>query len=208
MMNEVDTNETIPLYQNSLSNISSNVPSNIAPIPNQIPPISYDQNEQICPICLSALTSHETRQTVCYHTFHKHCIERWMLYNTTCPSCRHVLVDNVDNLVINDLPEYPNVNDELIDYLPYRFVCGRLRCCYYQIPPSFALTLQLISMIFLFFILFNTAMSWDGSFFDYLSLILSSTIFLFLLVLHILLRYNLRIQNCRIVSIHIEDEIL
>ena len=207
MMNEMNRDETIPLYQSSIQNL----PSNIAPIPNQTPnppnPL-YDQNSQICPICLSALTTYETRQTPCNHIFHKHCIEQCMLYNTTCPVCRRVLVEGIEPIAINDLPEYPNANDQLIDYLPYRFICGRLRCCYYQIPPTFMLSLQLIGLIFIGLILVNSAMSWDGTVFDYVSVIISSLMFLFLLVLHILLRNNLRIQNCRIVPIHIEDQLL
>lgn len=219
MMNEVDTDETIRLYQNSpppnysvsphnYSNVpvTQNIqttPNNIAPLPN---PNHNIHNQTECTICLSALSNEQTRQTTCGHMFHKNCIERWMLYSTMCPVCRHIVVDDIQPIVINDLPEYPNANDQFIDYLPYRFVCGRLRCCYYQIPPSFLLSLQLIGIIFIGFILINSALSWGGTVYDYITIITSSLMFIFLLVLHILLRYNLRIQNCRVVSIHIGNE--
>ena len=206
-MNELDTDETIRLYQyppqnnvthNNLQNNQSNIPSNIAPMPNLLD----------CPICLSSITIDQSRQTTCGHSFHKNCIERWMLYNTTCPVCRHVLVDGVEAIAINDQPEYPNVNDQFIDYLPYRFICGRLRCCYYQIPPAFVLSLQLIAIFFLLFLLINSALNWDGTAFDYISVISTSLILLFILSLHILLRNNWRIRNCRIVPIYAEEEIV
>ena len=45
---------------------------------------------QTCPICLE----HDTvvRHTLkCNHTFHLHCIDRWLLKNRTCPLCRVVV---------------------------------------------------------------------------------------------------------------------
>lgn len=180
--------ESIPLYQGS---IQSNPINNIAPLPS---PVSD------CPICLSSISLNDSRQTTCGHSFHKNCIERWMLYNTTCPVCRYVLVDRVPPI---DLPEYPQIGngDQLVDYLPYRFICGRLRCCYYQIPPSFMLSIQLLGLFFIGLILINSIMSWDGTVFDYVTVITSSLVFLIVLFLHILLRNNWRFHNCRVVPI-------
>jgi hypothetical protein len=45
---------------------------------------------KLCPIC------HETDTVVrhtldCNHTFHLHCIDRWLLKNRTCPLCRYIV---------------------------------------------------------------------------------------------------------------------
>jgi hypothetical protein len=185
------TNDAPPLYQTG----PGNVPGILAPLPAFVPD---------CTICLTTLNIGDIRQTTCGHLFHKHCLEQWMLRNTTCPICRHVLVDDV-SLIMNDLPEYPFVNDQYIDYLPYRVVCGRMRCCYYQIPPSFVLNLQLIGILFMSVILIDSIISWDGSMFDYFTVIITSLIISILFVLHLLLRNNWRIHNCRIVSIDEEQ---
>jgi|MDTG01.5.fsa_nt_gb hypothetical protein len=40
-----------------------------------------------CPICL--VEDNVVRHTLkCNHTFHLHCIDRWLLKNRTCPMCR------------------------------------------------------------------------------------------------------------------------
>lgn len=208
MMNELN-DESIPLYyQNTQTPVTHSttdnalpsyqgdysIPNNIAPLPL---PVSYD-----CTICLSALNIGNTRQTTCGHSFHKNCIEEWLLHNNTCPVCRHILVDDVSPIIMNDSLEYPFVDDHFIDYLPYRVICGRLRCCYYQIPPPFMLSLQLIGIAFLTIILLNSIISWSGQVFDYFTVIMTSFMLGVIIFLHLLLRNDWRFQNCRFISIH------
>lgn len=42
-----------------------------------------------CNICMEDLADgHEMRRLPCFHTFHKHCIDRWLQINKVCPICR------------------------------------------------------------------------------------------------------------------------
>lgn len=44
----------------------------------------------ICCICLEPIEIEETsRELVCEHTFHRFCIDTWLLRNSSCPTCRH-----------------------------------------------------------------------------------------------------------------------
>jgi hypothetical protein len=162
-----------------------------------------DMNLTECPICLQITSNQDgTRQTECGHLFHKECIQTWLLYNSTCPVCRCVLMSNPSPIFIaEDMPEYPHLNNEN-DYLPYRCICGRFRCCMYQIPQPVFLGFQLLILFFLALFLVNTAFSWQGTTTNYVSVIISSIMFLLVFVIHIFLRNDWRLENCRIVSLH------
>jgi len=47
-------------------------------------------NTHECSICLEPLdNSKKNKTTICNHTFHKECIELWLLHQNICPLCRH-----------------------------------------------------------------------------------------------------------------------
>lgn len=50
-----------------------------------------DENQNTCPICLDEFTADDRlRFLPCKgkHSFHKHCIDEWLIQNDTCPQCR------------------------------------------------------------------------------------------------------------------------
>jgi hypothetical protein len=51
-----------------------------------------------CAICLEdiegELISKKVTHTTCGHYFHKECLDKWFEKHTTCPYCRHKLIDN------------------------------------------------------------------------------------------------------------------
>jgi hypothetical protein len=46
-------------------------------------------------VCIEAFENGELLRTLptCEHSFHKACIDEWLTAHTTCPNCRHSLVD-------------------------------------------------------------------------------------------------------------------
>jgi len=60
--------------------------------------IPIDLNDR-CNICLSQIKSGETiRILECNHNFHSECLDKWLIENDTCPNCRTIISDNIDNL--------------------------------------------------------------------------------------------------------------
>jgi hypothetical protein len=54
--------------------------------------IQYEGHE--CIICTENMTSREFyRKLPCEHVFHKKCIDRWVVRNPTCPTCRFSLLN-------------------------------------------------------------------------------------------------------------------
>lgn len=48
-----------------------------------------DEMQISCAICLSEYTEgEELRLLPCSHTFHKSCVDEWLMVNATCPNCR------------------------------------------------------------------------------------------------------------------------
>lgn len=42
-----------------------------------------------CPVCLSPILRRDMMTTVCSHSYHKRCLERWLRRgSTSCPTCR------------------------------------------------------------------------------------------------------------------------
>ncbi|GLJ39077.1 hypothetical protein SUGI_0796560 [Cryptomeria japonica] len=50
-----------------------------------------------CPICLSDFADGEKIRVLpeCNHSFHRQCIDQWLLSHSSCPTCRRSLVDFV-----------------------------------------------------------------------------------------------------------------
>ena len=203
-----------PLYQSSSLLVSYQNDSESNPNPNVSLLVDVDHNDfENCSICLSRMEQvADTRQTICGHVFHKACIETWMQYNATCPFCRSVLVPDFPQMRIfandNDRNNQNNQNNIIVepllmDYLPYRCVCGSCQCCYFQISNSttFMMNIRLLFMLILLYVLFNECVSWTGTPSDYITVILGSILFLYNLWIQILMRFNLRFENCRLRAI-------
>ncbi|KAF1893858.1 hypothetical protein Lal_00002397 [Lupinus albus] len=49
-----------------------------------------------CPICLGEFINGEKVRVLpnCHHGFHVRCIDTWLLSHTSCPTCRHSLLEN------------------------------------------------------------------------------------------------------------------
>lgn len=52
-----------------------------------------------CPICLGEFVDGEKVRVLpkCNHGFHLRCIDTWLVSHTSCPNCRHSLVDIVSS---------------------------------------------------------------------------------------------------------------
>jgi E3 ubiquitin-protein ligase ATL10/75/76/77/78 len=48
-----------------------------------------------CPICLSEFAEGEKLRVLptCHHGFHVECIDTWLVSHSSCPTCRHCLLD-------------------------------------------------------------------------------------------------------------------
>ncbi|XP_034645988.1 leukemia NUP98 fusion partner 1 isoform X4 [Trachemys scripta elegans] len=55
--------------------------------------VSLDEDSDPCVICHDDLDTGSIIELHCMHSFHKECIEKWLLKKPTCPTCRiHVLM--------------------------------------------------------------------------------------------------------------------
>lgn len=55
--------------------------------------------EDLCSVCLDNYNiNKEKRKIGCGHKFHKDCLDKWFVNNSTCPMCR-ILIDKNDNVV-------------------------------------------------------------------------------------------------------------
>lgn len=65
----------------------------------QIPVAVYGSEMEIsateCPICLGEFVEGERVRVLpkCNHGFHVNCIDRWLLSHSSCPNCRHSLIE-------------------------------------------------------------------------------------------------------------------
>ncbi|PSS23876.1 RING-H2 finger protein [Actinidia chinensis var. chinensis] len=66
---------------------------------SQIPVLVYGVGSEIpateCPICLGEFVEGEKVRVLpkCNHGFHVKCIDRWLLSHSSCPNCRHLLLE-------------------------------------------------------------------------------------------------------------------
>jgi len=71
--------------------------------------IDNDKNE--CSICLNEISLKYLNTTSCGHTFHKKCINKWIIQRNNCPNCRFVFKDMnnyylfklIDNITISTI---------------------------------------------------------------------------------------------------------
>lgn len=49
-----------------------------------------------CAICQETITSGGSRIRHCRHTYHRSCIDSWLLLSVRCPVCRHDIREQVD----------------------------------------------------------------------------------------------------------------
>lgn len=54
-----------------------------------------------CVICLSEFTSGERLRVLpkCNHGFHVRCIDKWLTSHSSCPTCRHCLIDTCQKII-------------------------------------------------------------------------------------------------------------
>lgn len=60
-----------------------------------------------CVICLSEFESGERLRFLpkCNHGFHVRCIDKWLKSNSSCPKCRHCLIETSRKIMENSSPE-------------------------------------------------------------------------------------------------------
>ncbi|CAK9168202.1 unnamed protein product [Ilex paraguariensis] len=75
---------------------------------NTFPVVSYSAYQvkqpgfdTVCVICLSEFSSGELVRVLpkCNHGFHVLCIDRWLNIHSSCPTCRHCLVETCQKIV-------------------------------------------------------------------------------------------------------------
>ncbi|KAK7318478.1 hypothetical protein RJT34_03180 [Clitoria ternatea] len=59
-----------------------------------------------CVICISEFTSGDKVRILpkCNHGFHVRCIDKWLSSHSSCPKCRHCLIDTCRKIVASQLP--------------------------------------------------------------------------------------------------------
>jgi hypothetical protein len=138
--------------------------------------------------------------TPCDHAFHTICLQRWLEYNTTCPVCREIIVpDGPMAMQVDD-------DDQNFNFVPFRCILGRFRCCYYpQQTPGFVM-FHLLLTLFLILMTANYALSWSTfTLYDYIFFPISLVITGNFVWIQILLRSNGRCVNCRPQPLYEED---
>ncbi|GLJ39043.1 hypothetical protein SUGI_0795970 [Cryptomeria japonica] len=57
-----------------------------------------------CPICLAEFAEGEILRVLpkCRHSYHKDCVDRWLVSHSSCPSCRHSLVQSTERIEKED----------------------------------------------------------------------------------------------------------
>ncbi|KAK9998619.1 hypothetical protein SO802_018222 [Lithocarpus litseifolius] len=80
------TNETQPRTQQHDSELG--LPENTPQADHHVPSDHHDRDR--CAICLEDFEDGDVCRKLytCKHTFHKHCVDKWLTINTHCPLCR------------------------------------------------------------------------------------------------------------------------
>ncbi|XP_042481853.1 RING-H2 finger protein ATL78-like [Macadamia integrifolia] len=74
---------------------------------NMFPVLAYSAELKLpgldpeCVICLSEFAPGERVRVLpnCNHGFHTRCIDKWLLEHSSCPTCRHCLIDTCQKIV-------------------------------------------------------------------------------------------------------------
>lgn len=71
------------------------------PIVNYSAELNFPSLDTECIICLSEFTTGERVRLLpkCNHGFHVHCIDKWLSKHSSCPKCRHNLMETCQNIV-------------------------------------------------------------------------------------------------------------
>lgn len=73
-----------------------------------------------CPICLTEFVEGEKVRVLpgCYHSFHVNCIDKWVVSNPSCPSCRyslhHVAAEEKSSGVFQPAADIAHENNESV----------------------------------------------------------------------------------------------
>lgn len=76
-----------------LSNNGGLTPAQILALPSGTVSGHQDMVDEECPICLNSLKCGESVRQLgpCGHTFHRSCIDLWLLRRAECPLCKHTV---------------------------------------------------------------------------------------------------------------------
>ena len=59
--------------------------------------------EEECPICLEIFEELEDDSLLCTlkcgHSYHKKCVNEWLSKDSTCPSCRTIILNNMNKFI-------------------------------------------------------------------------------------------------------------
>ena len=82
----------------------------------------------ICTICFHGGAGPWVALEDCGHSFHRHCIRRWLLRHDTCPMCRTTCTGEAELYRTGDDTWTPGHGDDAVVKRPqWRRVAGRVR---------------------------------------------------------------------------------
>ena len=85
----IENNTNTNTFEEFINRLNTTIPLKCAALNNQ----RIQQEELSCNICLETLDRNQLyRELTCNHSFHPHCIDRWLYQSQTCPICRRVIV--------------------------------------------------------------------------------------------------------------------
>ncbi|MBA0872580.1 hypothetical protein Goshw_016564, partial [Gossypium schwendimanii] len=71
------------------------------PVVNYSAEMNLPGQDSECPICLSEFTAGERLRFLpkCNHGFHVRCVDEWLKSHTSCPKCRHCLLETCQKIM-------------------------------------------------------------------------------------------------------------